>query len=101
MYSGDRLIDKRTKSGFTFLVHVHIHLCTYLLQVWGREYTLGRAARDVDISEREFIRESVDPLCRDGSSLPIVCVHWKAVANDRVLSLSGPLAILFERFSTQ
>ena len=55
MYSGNRLIDKSTKSGFTFWVHVHIHLCTYLLQVWGREYTLGRAARDVDISEREFM----------------------------------------------
>ena len=45
----------------------------------------------------ESIRESVDSLCRDGSGPPIVCV----LANARDLSLSGLLAILFERFSTQ
>ena len=32
-----------------------IHLCTHPLQVWGKDYTLGRAARLVDMSEREFI----------------------------------------------
>ena len=25
------------------------------------------------------VRESVDSLCRDGTSPPIVCVHWKAI----------------------
>ena len=29
--------------------------------------------------QADYIRESVDSLCRDGSGPPIVCVHWRAV----------------------
>ena len=50
------------------------------------------------------IRESVDSLCRDGSGPPIVLRTLESRLNSRtprVLSLSGHLAILFERFSTQ
>ena len=34
---------------------IFIHLCTHPLQIWGKQHTLGRTARLVNVSERELI----------------------------------------------
>ena len=54
-------------------------------------------------SLEDYIRQSVDCLCRDGTDMRIVRVHWKPakLPSARVLSLPKHLPILLQCFSTQ